>query len=251
MTLFEQQCVAYIKGDLHFHASFDAISNMINYSMVRGGLEEVHAKSGFKYYSFSGFRPKKEDIQTKHYKGGGVYEFSIRSFDEAFLEKLAYALRANVDNPHMVVVQTTKRKIKPFFISELYSVTPVIVTCENQIKEQGRYWNLQKNGDIMQLQKQLHANLVKKYNSYFGETLEPTQNFIQLIEIKNKASQDIVIMKKDASGEKHKVTFYGNKFRIVPNEDAISQKLAFTALACGLGEKNSFGGGFCVGKGMR
>ena len=47
------------------------------------------------------------------------------------------------------------------------------------------------------------------------------------------------------------VRFFGNKFRIVPNEDEVSQKLAFVALACGLGEKNSFGGGFCIGGGRR
>lgn len=35
------------------------------------------------------------------------------------------------------------------------------------------------------------------------------------------------------------------------NEDKVSQKLAFIALACGLGEKNSFGGVFCLGKGIR
>ena len=30
------------------------------------------------------------------------------------------------------------------------------------------------------------------------------------------------------------------------NEDDVSQKLAFIAFTCGLGEKNSFGGGFCL-----
>ena len=47
------------------------------------------------------------------------------------------------------------------------------------------------------------------------------------------------------------IRFFGNKLRIVPNEDELSQKLAFTALACGLGEKNSYGGGFCLGEGVR
>lgn len=43
----------------------------------------------------------------------------------------------------------------------------------------------------------------------------------------------------------------GNKFRIVPNEDEISQKLAFLSLGVGLGEKISYGAGFCVSKGMK
>jgi len=57
-----------------------------------------------------------------------------------------------------------------------------------------------------------------------------------------------VIRKKDKEQNERKITFFGNKFRIAPNEDDISQKLAFVALACGLGEKNSYGGGFCLGK---
>lgn len=70
-------------------------------------------------------------------------------------------------------------------------------------------------------------------------------DIIQLLELKNKVPQNIIIYK-----DGKKIRFFGNKFRIVPNEDEVSQKLAFTALACGLGEKNSYGGGFCVGKGM-
>jgi CRISPR-associated endoribonuclease Cas6 len=72
------------------------------------------------------------------------------------------------------------------------------------------------------------------------------QNFIQLLEIKNRIPQNIRIIKNDK-----KVTFFGNKFKIVPHEDEVSQKLAFTALACGLGEKNSYGGGFVLARGMR
>jgi len=138
----------------------------------------------------------------------------------------------------MLVLQTTKKTINQSFISELYSATPVVTTLEN-----GRYWSVQESGDIMLLQKQLHDNLEKKYKSFYGEPLHVKDNFIQLIEIKNRVPQTINMHKENI-----KVTFFGNKFKIVPNEDELSQKLAFTALACGLGEKNSYGGGFCLGK---
>jgi len=59
--------------------------------------------------------------------------------------------------------------------------------------------------------------------------------------MKNKYPHSIHMKKGN-----NNVRFFGNKFRIVPNEDEVSQKLAFVALACGLGEKNSFGGGFCL-----
>lgn len=218
---------------------------------MRSELKEYHKKEGFKHYSFSGFQPKEDDVKNGYYKSGETYTFTIRSLDEKFLEILATALRQNVDNPNLLVVQTQKKNLKNFFISELYSVTPVIATCGNDEKGRQIFWTIEKHGDIMQLQKQLHENLLKKYESYYGEKLEPTQNFIQLLEIKNKKPQNIVMRKNDDKHGERKVTFFGNKFRIVPNEDELSQKLAFVALACGLGEKNSYGGGFCLGKGMR
>lgn len=246
MKIFELTCMAYLRKDLEFYKSFEVLSKYISFSMMRGGLENLHEKLGFKHYVFSGFRPSDEDIKAKTYKGGNMYEFTIRFFDEEVLDKLASALRENIDNPDMLVVQVAKKAQNQFFISEIYSATPVIVTCGNDEKSREIYWTMQKNGDILQLQKQLHDNLEKKYKSYFGKELKCEQNFIQLLEVKNRVPQNIVISK-----DGKKITFFGNKFRIVPNEDEISQKLAFVALACGIGEKNSYGGGFCLGRGIK
>lgn len=240
MKYFELTCKAYLKNDLKFDDSFENISKFVNFAMVRGGLEELHEKDGFKHYSFSGFRPTKEDIKNKVFKGGNIYEFMIRSLDEEFVDKIATALRENIDNPHIQVLQTIKKTIKQHFISELYSATPVIVSVDN-----GKFWTMQESGDIVQLQKQLHDNLEKKYKSFYGEDIKAPQNFIQLLEVKNRVPQNIRIHKNE-----NRVTFFGNKFKIIPNEDEVSQKLAFTALACGLGEKNSFGGGFVLSRGM-
>ncbi|PLY15592.1 MAG: CRISPR-associated endoribonuclease Cas6 [Sulfurimonas sp.] len=241
MKLFELTCKAYLKKDIEFSRSFEAISKYISYSMAKGGLEESHKEEGFKHYVFSGFRPNEQDLKTKKYQNGSVYDFTLRSLNEKLIDTLLHALRENINNSDMLVLQTTKRTIKQFFISELYSATPVIVTVENK-----KFWTMKESGDIMQLQKQLHDNLEKKYKSFFGEEIEAVQNFIQLLEIKNRVPQNIRIIKNDK-----KVTFFGNKFKIVPHEDEISQKLAFTALACGLGEKNSYGGGFVLARGMR
>ena len=198
-------------------------------------LKELHNQKGFKHYNFGNFYPiEKEQV----YKKGNSYQFTLRSLNEQFIDKLSKTLRANIDNPDFLVVETHKKTIKQFFISELYSATPVIVTVER-----GLYWSIDKDGDILKLQKQLHDNLEKKYQEFYNEPIKGVQNFIQLLEIKNKYPQSIYMTKN-----KKDVRFFGNKFRIVPNEDEISQKLAFVALACGLGEKNSFGGGFCLFK---
>lgn len=201
-------------------------------------LKKLHEEKSSKHYTFGNFYPiEKEQV----YKKGNSYQFTLRSLDEQFIDTLSKTLRANIDNPNFLVVETYKRVIKQFFISELYSATPVIVSTSK-----GMYWSIDKDGDILKLQKQLNYNLEKKYKSFYGKSIKGEQNFIQLLEIKNKYPQSIYMTKN-----KKDVRFFGNKFRIVPNVDEVSQKLAFVALACGLGEKNSFGGGFCLGRGLR
>ena len=241
MRYFELRCVAYLKKEMAFERSFELLSKYISFCMYQEGEGEVHQKEGFKYYVFSGFKPKDEDIQKKTYRGGEPYPFTIRSLDETLIDTLSTTLRQNINNENLLVVEAHKKTISQFFITELYSATPVIVSVSN-----GKYWTMNESGDIVQLQKQLHENLEKKYQSFFGESLHVNQNFIQLIEIKNKVPQNILITKDGKS-----IRFFGNKFRIVPNEDEVSQKLAFVALACGVGEKNSYGAGFMLGRGIR
>ncbi len=240
MKYFELICTAYIKKEIPFKESFEIVSKYISFSMAQDeSLKSLHYKENvFKHYTFGNFYPIEKD---KIYKKGNSYTFRVRSLDENFIDKLSKILRQNIDNPNFLVVQTHKKIIKQFFISELYSVTPVIISVGN-----GLYWSIDKDGDILKLQKQLNYNLKKKYQSFYGESIDEEQNFIQLLEIQNKFPQSIYMTKNQKE-----VRFFGNKFRIVPNEDEVSQKLAFVALACGLGEKNSFGGGFCLGRGLR
>ncbi|OQX75057.1 MAG: CRISPR-associated endoribonuclease Cas6 [Campylobacteraceae bacterium 4484_4] len=234
MKYFELRCTAYIKEDIPFRESFDVISKYISFAMAQDdSLGALHDRKGYKYYTFGSFYPPEKN---KIYQKGSTYRFAIRSLDEKFIDILMQRLRQNINNPRFLVIEAHKKVFKQFFINELYSVTPVIVTTEKN-----RNWTMESDGDIIRLQRQLHDNLEKKYQAYYGEELEPLQNFIQLLEIKNQKPQSIEITK-----EGKKIRFLGNKFRIVPHEEKVSQKLAFTALGCGLGEKNSFGGGFCI-----
>ncbi|MDX9742748.1 MAG: CRISPR-associated endoribonuclease Cas6 [Arcobacteraceae bacterium] len=235
MKYFELKCMAFIKQEIEFSKSFETISKYISYSMAQSELLDSHNTNNFKHYVFGGFRKQNEPL-TKVYQSGETYEFSIHSLDETFVDKLSLSLRQNINNSNFLVLQTLKRVVKKSFITELYSATPVIVSIENK-----KFWTMESSGDIIQLQKQLHDNLEKKYQSFYGEEIKATQNFIQLLEIKNRVPQTIVMEKNGK-----KIRFFGNKFKIVPNEDEISQKLAFVAMACGLGEKNSYGGGFLL-----
>ncbi len=237
MKYFELTCMAYLKRNISFKESFETIAKYINYAMSQDKiLEKLHSNNGYKYYVFGGFLPLEKD---KIYKKGCSYKFSLRSIDENFIDKLSFELRKNINNPNFLIVETHKKEIKQFFVNELYSATPVIATMPN-----GRFW--MKEDNLMLLYKQLQDNLEKKYQDFYNQKLKPIQNFIQLLELKNHRSQSIQITKQDK-----KIQLFGNKFKIVPHEDEVSQKLAFLSLGIGLGEKNSFGGGFCLGKGIR
>lgn len=247
MKYFELTCTAYIKRDITFENSFKIIADYINYSFAKDEkLKQLHKNRGFKLYVFGGMLPIEKAGACKK---GGTYRFAIRSLSEEFIDKLSNLMRQNIDNKNFLVVDTFKRYIKQSFISELYTASPVIVSVSD-----GRFWT--KEDDMMVLHKQLQDNLEKKYQEFYGKSIKGEQSFVQLFELKNHRLQTIETNKKyekkDKKYEKVSfVKFYGNKFRIVPNEDEVSQKLAFVAMACGLGEKNSFGGGFCLGKGLR
>ena len=90
--------------------------------------------------------------------------------------------------------------------------------------------------------------LEKKLKLFYPDDRDIMDNFIDKIEIKNQKPQSIYF--KTVRNQKEKlVRLIGNKFKIVPKKDDLSQKLAFLSLGVGLGEKSSFGGGFCLGRG--
>jgi CRISPR-associated endoribonuclease Cas6 len=239
MKIIELKCTAYLKSDISFDKSFEILNKYIFWSMCQDeNLEKLHNDyKSYKNYCFGGFYPTQKD---KIYQKGKTYTFSIKTVDDSFANKLVLQLKQNINNENLIIVDINKRTISQHFITEIYSATPVIVTMKHK-----RYW--MKEDDIMLLQNQLQQNLLNKYKAFYDEELQPTQNFIQLLELKNNRAQTIKITNKDAK----QYRLFGNKFRIIPNEDEVSQKLAFLALGVGLGEKSSFGGGFCVGKGLQ
>lgn len=249
MKIFELKCITWLKQDVSFEDSFDSISKFINYSICqKDEYRQKHNENVFNNYCFGSFFPIEKD---KLYKKGNTYYFTLRTIDEKFAKELVNLLRANINNPFLQIVQVERRDIKQFFINELYSVTPVVMSLKKENENSHQlFWTLEKSGDIIELQNQLQDNLLKKYEEFFGGKLNPTQNFIQLLEVKNQKPQSIYFTTTKNDMQK-KVRLMGNKFRIIPNEDEISQKLAFLSLGVGLGEKISYGGGFMIGKGMK
>lgn len=239
MKIIELKCTVYLKKDISFDESFEIMSKYISYSMCQDEkLEKLHNDfKSFKNYCFGGFYPIEQD---KVYKKGQTYTFGIRTIDDDFINRITPQLTQNTKNENFIIVDISKRVIQEHFVTELYSATPVIVTMPNK-----RFW--MKEDDIMLLQNQLQQNLLNKFKAFYDEELNPTQNFIQLLELKNNRAQTIKLTNKNCKSYR----LFGNKFRIIPNEDESSQKLAFLALGVGLGEKSGYGGGFCISKGLQ
>ncbi len=232
MIYYELKCSTYLKQDIHLYDTFDTISKFINYTMLSNSLlQSLHLDRNIKFYVFNTFNKIEKD---KIYKKGKIYNFEIRSPNKELLKLLSKYIKSNVNNHKLLVVESNLKIVNIDKIESLTTLTPTIITTN------GMFWTIKDNGDINILIKQLHNNLERKYNKFYNSKLNSKENFIDTIQLLNSFTIPIKITKN-----KKDIFLLGNKFKIKPKQDEISQKLAFMALSCGLGEKNSFGGGFC------
>lgn len=226
MEYHELTITGCLLQDVYFTEANALIAQTINKSLYMDNeLAEKHAKNEYKNYCFNSLYPLEND---KTYKRGRIYIFRIRSLEESFAVKLKFLL-PKVQSDFIKLIAIEQKTIKKKHIVELYTVTPALVTVDN------KHWLPQD--DFILLQERFQMNLEKKYKTYFGEALIIKQSFIQHIEILNH---------KPMSFSYKNTKLLGNKFRIIPNDDVISQNLAFIAEATGIGEKSSSAGlGYC------
>jgi len=221
MKYYELKLQTKLKSKIHFQKSPEAISKMIATSLINSGYE-LHNKQIIKNYVFSNLG--KADKNGFFSRG----EIFIRSFSRDIIQKLSN-LMFYEDNIFKVK-NLSFREVKYRKINYILSLNPVFVVRDNE------FWTFEKNGDLISLMDALQDNLIRKYEINFNEKLEPFENFIEFFEIKNQKPQTFFYKG---------IKFFGNKFFIRIKSDEISQKLAFTSIATGLGHKNSsVGGGF-------
>lgn len=226
MVYSQVKITAFLKRNIKFTQSGEVIGKIISKAMLLDEeLKTMHKNREYKYVYNNLYPVEKTGI----YEEGRVYIFNIRSFNKKFISKIKKLL-SKVDSEFMRILAVEENLIKQKHITELYTMTPVIVTVNN------KPWLL-NDGDLMLLQKRLQDNLEKKYKEIFGQELDTKQSFIQGIEILNK---------KPMAFEYKGIKLLGNKVKVVVNEDEQSQKLAFIATGMGLGEKgSSVGAGYC------
>ncbi|NLJ98626.1 MAG: CRISPR-associated endoribonuclease Cas6 [Tissierellia bacterium] len=229
MQYYELNCTAYLLKDIYFDEANERIGSHINNGMALDNeLLRTHQAKGYKFYVHDLFYPRESD---KIYKKGRVYMFKIRSIDNELISKIRKVI-TQVEPRDFQILAIELKTYRQSFINQLYTVTPAVLTVDN------RFWI--KGNSMELLTRRIQDNLIKKYQDYYGETIETEESFIQGIQIKNHKP----------IGLKYKgIRLMGNKMSILVKEDKLSQKLAFMALGTGILEKNSSNGmGFCIGK---
>lgn len=229
MEYYELINTAYLLNDIYFDEVNEKEGKFINSSMLLDKeLANIHKSEGYKYYVYDSLYPRESD---KIYKKGRVYVFKIRSIDKDLITKIRKMI-TKTKSEDFKIVSTELKTYNQFFINELYTVTPAVLTVDN------RFWV--KGDSIELLQRRIVENLIKKYKDYYEKEIEVKESFIQGIELKNR--KPIGLRYKN-------IRLMGNKLTVLVNDDEASQKLAFMALGTGLLEKNSSNGmGFCIAK---
>jgi CRISPR-associated endoribonuclease Cas6 len=222
MKYYELNIKVDLKSKLHFQKAPEAISKLISTALINQGYTQ-HNKPIPKQYVFSNLGKAEDGF----FNEGNII---FRSFDEELVKKVFDSLFLYEDNIFKVTDFSFDTKYyKP--IKAIISMNPVFVKLKNE-----SFWTIERSGNLIDLMEALQRNLIRKYEMIFDEKLKVRDNFIEMLEIKNK---------KPMTYSYKGIKFFGNKFYIIPKSDEISQKLAFVALGTGLGHLNStVGGGF-------
>jgi CRISPR-associated endoribonuclease Cas6 len=189
-------------------------------------LKTMHHQNKYKPYVFCAPYPLESD---RIYRKNRLYCFHLRTHALSF----AAAMRTYLPRAKGVarVSSTELRTYSQTHITELVSLTPIIVTVNN------RCW-MPENG-LGLLAERLHANAVKKYKGLDASFAEPEDPFFERIEILNR---------KPIVNNYKNTTLLGHKVHLSVKPHDWAQQLAFTVLGGGAAEKNALGFGYCLAK---
>lgn len=226
LKYYEMKITVLLKKSVKFTMSSEIIGKSISSAMLKNErLMEYHKEKKYKYV-FDNFMPIESDGV---YKANRLYIFSLRTFEEDFMNDIKDCIQ-DYEGNNLKVVSIAVKIISQEKIKFIQTITPAIITIDS------KPWL--RNSDILTLIKRLHANAEKKYAFFFRKKIGQVDDyFIEKLKILNL--QPIPYKYKN-------ITLLGNKFQIKVNEDEKSQKLAFTIMGAGLAEKNSaLGAGYC------
>ena len=189
---------------------------------------KYHNKRIPKGYVFNSFYP----LEKEEYLAGKVYTVQIRTVNEELKDFLMKNLHNNYTR-EIKGLTISERKIEYRYIDRLFSVTPIILKTENG------YWR--GNMDVDNFLDRLKINLIKKYNQFYEEKLDETENIFEKIEFRN----DVPIKCSYKN-----INLLGDKVILTIAKNPTAQKLAFLSLGAGLSEMASRGYSYVNPRGL-
>lgn len=183
-----------------------------------------HQVNQFKNYSFSGCIPLEA---TKVYGEGKVYSFTLRTVNEE-LGQLFMSNLQNAYTPFLKVLTIQSRILPQVQLAKIYTLTPCMLKTDHG------YWRTIMNLDAFE--KRLIENLIKKYNHITNTKID--EDFLFFSHIKFDNHKPVAVPYKN-------IKLLGDKITLMVEPNPSAQKLAYTALGCGLLEAGSRGFGFC------
>ena len=189
---------------------------------------KYHNKRIPKGYVFNSFYP----LEKEEYLAGKVYTVQIRTVNEELKDFLMKNLHNNYTK-EIKGLTISEREIEYRYIDRLFSVTPIILKTENG------YWR--GNMDVDNFLDRLKINLIKKYNQFYEEKLDETENIFEKIEFRN----DVPIKCSYKN-----INLLGDKVILTIAKNPTAQKLAFLSLGAGLSEMASRGYSYVNPRGL-
>jgi len=230
--------------DLKYHHKLQGFI----YSLLRGTpYEELHGKRGYKFFCFSNIFPPK-DMQRGERRSlliSSPDESMINVFEERIREFQKIGGRVNVGEMSFEVKRVRPLRSNLSNSCTLITGTPIVVRIP---KEKYGFYGIQPSKDYPYVYwrkrypfdafiKQLEDNIIKKYNMFYGISIDPHPIFEQF------AFQKPVCNHMVIGGREVKVL--GSLWKFTFNHlDREHQRLIQFGSDTGFGELNSLGFGF-------
>lgn len=224
MKIYELTLKIYLLKDINQDEALEKVSELIDGSLSKDKtFLDFHNRNEFKFYNFNSLHKIEND---GIYRRGRIYSVRIRTAKE----EIADFFRKNLSNQcteYIKSLEILTKKIQNNLIEKIYSITPIV------IKTESGYWKGRVSID--EFEKRLRENLIKKYNSCFGEKLNEDFELFERIEFLNQ---------KPISSKYKNINILGDKLEIHISSNETAQKLALLSLGVGLGEMSSRGYGY-------
>lgn len=224
MDVFELSIKAYCLKDILKKDVFKEIDILIDSCLMQDEeMKKLHLANSYKYYTFNALYPlEKGGI----YQRGKIYTFILRTANAALKDYFYNELPKQYSHT-LKLLTAEDKQISKRHIHKLYSITPIILKFDTG------YWRDQYTFEVFE--KRIRENLIKKYNAFNHIKLEEDFELFTYLKIENQ---------KPITFEYKNVILLGDKITAHVAENDTAQKLAYMAIASGLGEMGSRGAGF-------